>query len=201
MPMTASAAQRIAILVGATLPTTLLVDEIYRQAKVKLPPSFIEGGPDETSRDDYVLHHTELERVRAKRAAPLGALTAGNKKDIVLCDRLVEKDDRVAIYGWHRRVGDPIQPLSTVHSRRYADYSHGVRLVDERMSIDGVEARVQDVLRDSALAALLSDEGPLRLVSYPTTLPPYETTKSKKSRKPKRRKRPKSGRAPGGSKT
>ncbi len=60
---------------------------------------------------------------------PLGELISGHKKDLVLSNRLRQLPDRVAIYGWHRAPGDPIQPLSTVHGARYVDYSHGVRLV------------------------------------------------------------------------
>jgi hypothetical protein len=188
MPMSAATAQRIANLVDCVLPTRKLVDVIYKKASGKLPPSFIEGGPDLSHREDFVIHHTELEAQRAKRRLPLGALTAGDKKDIVITNRLTKKEDRVAIYGWHRDDGTPIQPLSTVHGRRYADYSHGVRLVDQRMTLDGAEHRVADVLRDATLSGVLSDEGPLEVVSYPTTLPPPQPSK-KTGARPKRRAR------------
>ena len=44
---------------------------------------------------------------------------------------------KIAIYGWHRLNGAPIQPLSTVHGACYADYSHGIRLVSETVLVDG----------------------------------------------------------------
>ncbi len=183
MPMTAAAAQRIANRLGATLPTPKLVDTIYEHAEVRLPPSFIEGGPTEGTLADYALHHRKLETHRLRGGHPLGVLTAGHKKDIVLCERLVERPDRVAIYGWHRRAGDVIQPVSTLHSCRYADYSHGVRLVDQRLEVGGELLRLSDALRDPEWAWLLSSEGPLSVTAYPTTLPDYDGRGRTKRRK------------------
>jgi hypothetical protein len=172
MPMMASTAQRIASACDCVLPTRRLVDEVWRQAKARLPPSFIHGGPDNTHREDYTTHHTTLEGHRRKRGIGLGVLTAGDKKDIVLTNRLLSKDDRVAIYGWHQNDGVPIQPLSTVHGRRYTDYSHGVRLVDQLVVVDDAELRLEDMYRDPMYCDMVSDEGPLEVVSYPTWLPP-----------------------------
>lgn len=189
IPMTASTAQRIAILTGCVLPTRKLVDAIYEQAEARLPPSFIEGGPTLSTRLDYAVHQGELEAHRARRGFDLGALTAGDKKDIVLTNRLVDREDRVAIYGWHRDDGRPIQPLSTVHGRRYADYSHGVRLVDGTMLVDGAERRVTEVLRDPRLADLLSDEGPLEVVAYPTQRLAREDHRAPKKKKGRKRRK------------
>ena len=86
-------------------------------------------------------------------------MLAGHKKDVVLTNRLAAKADRIAIYGWHRDPGDPIQPLSTVHGARYADYSHGVRLVWNQVTIEGRQRSIYDVLHDPRLAPVLSYEG------------------------------------------
>jgi hypothetical protein len=102
--------------------------------------------------------------VRAQRqaaAAQPAVLTAGHKKDLVITRQLWSTPGRVAIYGWHRSDGKPIQSLSTVHGARYADYSHGVRLVSQTLFVDGRPARLLDVLADPQLGPLLSDEGPL----------------------------------------
>jgi hypothetical protein len=88
-----------------------------------------------------------------------GDLSAGDKKDLVLTNRLWRELDRVAIYGWHRAEGLPIQPLSTVHGWRYADYSHGVRLISTQVWVDGVSRPLFDVLQDPQLAGALSSEG------------------------------------------
>jgi hypothetical protein len=185
MPMTSAAAQRIADLTETMLPTPKLVDDIYRQAEAKLPPSYIDGGPTDDEIADFLFHHEKLEKNRKSRGYPLGVLTAGDKKDIVLCGRMRERPERVAIYGWHKNEGDVIQPLSTTHSCRYADYSHGVRLVDRRVVVDGELHQLEDVLRDAELASLVSDEGPLDLARYPTVLPEYTGTSKKKRTKKK----------------
>lgn len=91
-------------------------------------------------------------------------LIAGHKKDVVANKRLVQRPDRVAIYGWHRPDGRPIQPVSLVHEASYADYSHGIRWVSSTMVVDGVERPIADVARDPDLAELVSDEGPLATV-------------------------------------
>ncbi len=187
MPMTAAAAQKIADKTDTTLPTKRIVDLIYKHAKARLPPSYIDGGPTQGTFDDYSVHHEKLEKRRLAKKIALGTLVAGDKKDIVLSSRLIEHPDRVAIYGWHRDEEDPIQPLSTRHSRRYADYSHGVRLVSQRVSIDGKERRLSDVLRSSKLAGLVSDEGPLAITSYPTTLPDLASNATSPSKATKRR--------------
>lgn len=188
MPMTSAAAQRIADLTETMLPTPKLVDEIYKQAIAKLPPSYIDGGPTDDEIADFLFHHDKLEKNRRVLGHPLGVLTAGDKKDIVLCARLLERPDRVAIYGWHKNDNTVIQPLSTTHSCRYADYSHGVRLIDQRVEIDGKLHLLGEVLRDGDLASLVSDEGPLDVSAYPTTLPEYNGPSKKKKKKKTRKK-------------
>jgi hypothetical protein len=188
MPMTPAAAQKICDQLGTTLPTPKLVDTIFDQAEARLPPSYIDGGPTDDDISDFIVHQEKLEQRRAKAGFELGRLLAGHKKDIVLTVRLEERDDRVAIYGWHKKDGTPIQPLSCKHSCRYADYSHGVRLVDERMTIAGRPHRVSDVLADPDLSTLLSDEGPLRITTYPRELPPYEGPPKAAKKKARKRK-------------
>lgn len=72
---------------------------------------------------------------RAAQDAPLGALTVGDKKDLLLTNRLWGHLDRVAIYGWHMLDGKRIQSLSTVHGWRYADYSHRARFTRTRVFV------------------------------------------------------------------
>jgi hypothetical protein len=91
---------------------------------------------------------------------------AGIKKDVVITKELSERPGHVAIYGWHKLDGKPIQPLTTVHVDWYVDYSHGIRLVDQWAEVDGEPMLVCDVLRDKNLCGLLSDEGPFDAVSY-----------------------------------
>jgi hypothetical protein len=119
------------------------------------------ASPEMSSTQYYTQHNRLIAWQRSSIGGLLGALISGHKKDLVLTGRLVLSASRVAIYGWHRASGIPIQPLSSVHGATYADYSHGVRLVSETMLIDGEPRSIYDVLADPQLCRLLSDEGPL----------------------------------------
>jgi hypothetical protein len=161
-PMRLQTALIIANRFGFALPTRKLVDAIHAQAATRLQPQPLPAS-DAMRSTPYYWHHNEL--VLEQRAAypePLGLLTAGDKKDLVLTNRLWSNPDRVAIYGWHRPDGNPIQPLSTVHGARYADYSHGVRLVSGTVFVDGRPTPLMAVLRDPRLSILVSDEGGIR---------------------------------------
>lgn len=161
VPLGLKAALQIAIRFRSLLPTPKLVDAIYAASAVKLTPEPLPAS-DSMRTTAYVLEHTRLiDLQRALHLEPLGVLTAGDKKDLVLTGRLWSMPGRVAIYGWHRLDGEPIQPLSTVHGERYADYSHGVRLVSHTVYVNGVERRLEDVLADPMLAPLLTREGAL----------------------------------------
>ena len=96
---------------------------------------------------------------RLSQKFPLGALTAGDKKDLVITSRLANSPNKVAIYGWHQTNGVAIQPLYLGHGASWADYSHGIRLVQKKMMVNGVSKTVAEVLADPELAGLLSDEG------------------------------------------
>ena len=160
IPLTWPSATDVADRFGCVVPTPKMVDAIYRQAGAHLEPQPMPAGPQMRSNAYYERHQQMIDAQRA--GIPLGTLVSGHKKDVVLTDRLFDRPDRVAIYGWHRPDGHPIQPLSTVHGVRYADYSHGVRLVWGKVWIEGALHSIYDVLADPALAPLLSDEGPIR---------------------------------------
>lgn len=162
VPLGLQAALEVAGRFGYVLPTPKLVDAIYATSPVKLLPEPL--APTDAMRSTaYVLRHTELiDLERTLYPEPLGTLTSGDKKDLVLTDRLWEIPGRVAIYGWQRASGRPIQPLSTFHGARYADYSHGVRLVSRIVYVNGVARTIDAVLADRELAPLLSREGPLQ---------------------------------------
>ena len=162
VPMALPAAATVSAAFGASLPTRRIVDAIYAQASVRLRPHPLPPGEAMQS-IAYYSHHSDLIRQqRRQQRAPPQALVAGHKKDLVLTNRLWTNRDRVAIYGWHRESGAPIQPLSTVHGASYADYSHGVRLVAATAWRDGEAVALLDLLDDPSAARLLSDEGPLR---------------------------------------
>ncbi len=160
VPLGLEAALAVAQRFGFELPTPHMVDAIYAAAPVKLAPLPLPPGEQMRS-TAYLVHHSELiGEQRAALSAPLGELTAGDKKDLVLTSRLWTDPGKVAIYGWHRAVGAPIQPLSTVHGARYADYSHGVRLVSDTVYVNGVRHSLRELLAEAGPARLLSGEGP-----------------------------------------
>jgi hypothetical protein len=161
MPMRLATALSLASETGFTLPTPRIVDAIYAQAIVHVAPQPLPASSEMRS-TDYSVRHDEL--VRAQRVAQdiaLGDLTAGDKKDLVLTNRLWSHLDRVAIYGWHMLDGKPIQSLSTLHGWRYADYSHGARLISTRVFVHGKPRSIFDAMQDSRFAEALSGEGPL----------------------------------------
>jgi hypothetical protein len=166
IPMGLRTAFAVAASFGFVLPTPTIVDAIYEQAEFHLRPQPLPPGPEMRSNGYYWEHQQRIREQRLALHAPLGALIAGQKKDLVVTNRLWRKAGRVAIYGWHRGADALIQPLSTVHGARYADYSHGVRLVSATAYVNGRPRSLLDVLQDPWLAAIVSDEGPIvRLAS------------------------------------
>lgn len=160
-PMGLKSALSVAAQLGFTLPTRRMVDLIYRQSVVHMAPQPLAASDQMRSTDYYRRHNALVNAQRAVLGASPDVLTAGHMKDLVLTPRLWGQPGRVAIYGWHRAVDAPIQPLSTVHGARYADYSHGIRLVSTVVFVNDVPKSIFEVLADPQLAPLLSDEGPM----------------------------------------
>ena len=86
--------------------------------------------------------------------------------DVIVTTRRDERANRVAIYGWHKLDGTPIQPPTIVHVNWYVDYSHGVRLMKRTVTVDGNLRDVRPVLYAADLWPLLSDEGPIAHPAY-----------------------------------
>ncbi|MEL7254883.1 MAG: hypothetical protein AAGL23_11960 [Pseudomonadota bacterium] len=161
VPLGLSGASRVAKSFNMVLPTPRMVDAIYRQASVRLSPSPMTPGPQMTSTAYFMRHNATVEAQRRNAGATHGNLISGHKKDVVLTTRLASNRGRVAIYGWHRRNGTPIQPLSTVHGAGYADYSHGIRLVSRTAYLDGREVDLHQIMSNPRYAGIISHEGPM----------------------------------------
>ncbi|MBV9986469.1 MAG: hypothetical protein JO301_02250 [Chitinophagaceae bacterium] len=162
IPLTPMAAQVIADSFHCFLPTRKMVDDIYRQAVVKLAPV-----PMYAFRDSSVTmwqHHLIVEGQRKGR----NGLIAGIKKDVVLSGKVTRdtKPDREAIYGWHKLDGKPIQPLYTGHINWWVDYSHGIRLVYRTIWVNGKPTDYTTVMKDPLLQKLLCDEEWCDFVRY-----------------------------------
>ena len=162
IPMNLHTAEAIAERFGFILPTRKMVDAIYLQSR-HLAPQPLPAGPQMTSTAYYWTHNQMIEDQAHALGVRLGELVSGDKKDVVTTNRLTVNVGRIAIYGWHRGPGQPIQPLSTVHGANYADYSHGIRLISETALVDGKLRSIHDILQDSSIAKVLSDEGPIHV--------------------------------------
>ena len=153
IPMTPMAAQYIADSLHCFLPTRKMVNDIYKQAVIKLEPIPLYAFRD--SAITFYHHHLIIEGQRKNRKG----LIAGIKKDIVISSKLrKEKPNHEAIYGWHKLDGNPIQPLYTGHINWWVDYSHGVRLVYRIIIVNGKKYDYTDVLKNDHLKKLLCDE-------------------------------------------
>jgi hypothetical protein len=164
IPMNLETAIAIAARFSFVLPTRKMVDAIYKQSAYHFVPEPLIAGPHMRSTDYYRTHNEMIEKQARIRGIPSGQLVSGHKKDVVVTNLLARTEGRIAIYGWHRPNGAPIQPLSTVHGVCYADYSHGIRLVSALAIEDGAFRSVRDLLQDARLANALSDEGAIRPV-------------------------------------
>ena len=152
--ITPYAAQQIADSIHCFLPTRKMVDDIYRAAKIKLEPVPMYAYRDSTP--TMWQHHLIVEGQRKGRKG----LIAGIQKDVVISGRISRdpKPGRVAIYGWHKPDGQPIQPLYTGHIYWWVDYSQGIRLVYRQIRVNGKWMDYTDILKDPVLQKLLCDE-------------------------------------------
>lgn len=168
MPLSPGIAQQLADKLHATLPTRKMVDEVYAAAEVKLAPSPLPPSAAMTTVEVFSNHNAAVYRQRADQLAlhPLGALVAGHKKDVVISAKLAAVPGKVAIYGWHRTNGVPIQPLYLGHTDTWVDYSQCIRLAQQAMVVNGTNTTISEVLSDPKLAVLLSDEGAIGKPRY-----------------------------------
>ncbi|RPD38997.1 hypothetical protein EG028_22940 [Chitinophaga barathri] len=154
IPLTPMTAQLIADSLQCFLPTRKMVNDIYLAAKVKPEPV-----PLYAFRDSAIIfwHHHMI--IEGQRKGEKG-LIAGIKKDVVISSKVSRdpRPERVAIYGWHKPDGKPIQPLYTGHVNWYVDYSHGIRLVYRKIKVDKQWMDYTEVLRHPVYKTLLCDE-------------------------------------------
>jgi hypothetical protein len=195
LPISASMAQAIANLGGFLLPTPQISKEIQKAAAkqgVQLTPAPQPNRAPLHLMEDYVKHQAMIQR-QIPPGHRFGNLVAGHKKDVVVSN--IYKPGRVLIYGWFwpdgmtppminatQRFGQPIQGRSNIHvDKDHVDYSHGIRFVSPIMTVDGVEKSTEEVLQDPVLSKLVSDEGPLRMIRYPTFNEPVPFRPASKS--------------------
>ncbi|MEQ1826515.1 MAG: hypothetical protein ABL921_11245, partial [Pirellula sp.] len=175
MPMTPASCMDIGKSLGCSLVTPKVSDDVFEASTIRLSPKSLTN--DREAPATFLQHHqlieSQLQALAAdadrwrgqKKTSPI----VGIKKDIVISRKLLDKPNRVAIYGWHYPDGRPIQPVYAGHVDWYTDYSHGLRLIDESILIDGKEYNLSDAILDPDLHPLLSHEGPIDLRSIRNT--------------------------------
>ncbi|MFA6619326.1 MAG: hypothetical protein WCT23_09695 [Candidatus Neomarinimicrobiota bacterium] len=169
IPMGPATAQKIADAYGCILTTPKLCDDIWKHATVKLSPiPYAPVGNNNSQVYKFVEHNSDINSARDLAGGGIEELIAGIKKDVVICNIMASKPGKVCIYGWHYTSGAPIQPVYSGHGDYYVDYSHGIRLVNEYLYVDGVTMSAHDILKDPVLFKLLSNEStPMTLTRYP----------------------------------
>jgi peptidoglycan hydrolase-like protein with peptidoglycan-binding domain len=181
MPMSPLTAQIFGDAFGFMLPTPKMVDQIHDAAPVKLQPKPI--SPNSESFDLFVQNNDVIQAQLQQANAQPGALVDGDKKDVVTSVKISGHPKKVVIYGWHYPTSGVIQPLfpsgadpNIGHDIWYMDYSHGLRMVEKTVTVDGQEMNLVDLLADPVLCKLVSNEGPVTQPRYqgaaPTPLPP-----------------------------
>jgi hypothetical protein len=170
-PMRPQLAQKVANRLKCTLPTRKISDRIYQSAAVKMIPEPIPPSKEMITVPVFERHNLMVHRQREDsfKEFPPGSLVAGNKKDVVISNKISESkaEPKVVIYGWHKPDGKAIQPLYSGHSTLHVDYSHGIRLIQKKVWVNGRRSTIKKVLRSDTLHSLLSDEGIIREPIYP----------------------------------
>jgi len=162
------------------IPTPKIIDHIWKEAGVHIDPRPMtpeQGYPRNQSMMwtcRWPIHDKRTQKQFVKTLKPLGTLTAGHLKDIIIStelDKKAKRGKKVGIYGWHRLNGKAIQGVNTfTHIFQYTDYSHGARYVFNKIAMPFLDEEnqvcttklelIKDVLTDPNRCKLLSGESP-----------------------------------------
>jgi len=155
--VTAEGAQRIADELHAILPTPRVLQLIWEQADVRLTPCTLPADQDMGSTVRMIEHSKCVDQ----RIAGRKGLIVNVGKHWVLTNRITEKKNVAANYGWFVKGRRPIQTVGMRHDTAHTDYSQVLRLVKPTIRVDGREVDIRRIGRSPELWGLVSDEGPL----------------------------------------
>lgn len=167
VPMTPLTAQRIAYYLNCSLPNQFIVDLIFSQAEVKLKPILFKSSTKIVEPEYFYHHNLLIQKQLSPKKISISKLVAGHKKDIVLSNRLIDRPNRVALYGMHQNLKNPLQPLSLSHNDGYVDYSHGTRFISNTIKINGIFYSLQESMSHPVISKLLTYNGPLQYTHVP----------------------------------
>jgi len=189
MPMWPVTAQKVANIFNAILPSRKIVDLIWENTDVRLPigppPGFVIPGQDMEETPSWIAHNQIIQKMLGNYRF---GLMSGGYKDLVVGPGL--DGSHVAIYSTPFSGTGPLrpyapelvdnpwepgtkfhpprhQPYSTIHSSKYSDYSHGVRLISRNANLDGREVDIASILLDPNLYVLVSDDNGPYYPSFP----------------------------------
>ena len=177
--------QQIADVMGCLLLTTRIAGLRYGARGVTIPP-FPLGVLAMGTVQRMVLESQKIDvAVGVAGGAERGIIVGTTGKDWILDNLLLEYPRTAINFGWFLPLGTPspwegiplhlapghtamlIQPASWAHDSAHADYSQQVCLVDKICRVDDQTRLLADVLTDPILSALVSYEGPLKLLRQP----------------------------------
>lgn len=191
--VSATAEQQCADYIGGILLTARMADLAFVGATLQLEPS-----PQTITATTaaMVAHSARVDAQITKHGGPpASGIVADVGKDWILSNKLVDRPAGAKLpagvvaanYGWHVSSspwkgikperstlpsGYVIQGVGTSHDRSHVDYSQVCRVVSIDCELDGAARDLRDVLRDAALASLVSSEGVLKTVRQPGVDPP-----------------------------
>lgn len=183
--VSATLQQKLADLFDASLMTAQIADLVYTLAPRRIDPAPM---PISTSVASMLKHSSNVD-ARLKQLPTTEGLVSDPGKHWILDKKLEQLSGRSCNYGWHfmgpsyqgingfpvasklNSIGNKtvkvIQPNATAHDALHSDYSQICQLVSQTCWIDGVESRFSELLTDPVLSALVSHQGPLKVIRQP----------------------------------
>ncbi len=179
--------QQIADKLGASFMTPKLQDLSYAQAPTKILP-WLDYSPTMMQSTQWFVRATDGINKMAAEAEYRGGLLRGMGKPWMISNALLAHPGRAENYGLYvpankvvsgryfgvyapRSVTLPdvhvLQDPGWAHTLGQDDYSELVVLASRQCTVDGRAMDLADVMRDPTLAALVSHEGPLRVLRQP----------------------------------
>jgi hypothetical protein len=173
--------QKLADLLMASLPTSMVVDMMFAAATRRATPCPMSIT---SSTNAMIAHSKSVDR----QIGEGNGLVATVGKHWVLDQQLEWKKHVACNYGWHF-VGSSyqgikgfptasgegvsgknvkvIQPNATAHNPQHTDYSQICQLVSQRCWVDDIELTFSELVKDNVLGSFVSHQGALKIDRQP----------------------------------